>query len=63
MKLFLYSLSLSTEQADVLTKLVGKEAKDITCALIENVADVEEGSEAWLGAFREVIRRLGYQTE
>jgi dipeptidase E len=63
MKLFLYSLSLSAEQAAVLTKLVGKKAKDITFALIENAADVEEGSEAWLGEFREAIRRQGYQVE
>jgi dipeptidase E len=63
MKLFLYSLSLSEEQAAVLTRLVGKEAQDITFALIENAADVEEGSEAWLGEFRDTIRRQGYQAE
>lgn len=63
MKLFLYSLSLSEEQAAVLTQLVGKAAKDITFALIENAADVEEGSEAWLGEFRDTIRRQGFQAE
>jgi dipeptidase E len=63
MKLFLYSLSLSEAQAAVLTQLVGKAAKDISFALIENAADVEEGSEAWLGQFREAIRSQGYQVE
>lgn len=47
----------------MLTQLVGKEAKDITFALIENAADVEEASEAWLGEFREAIRSKGYQAE
>ncbi|HYG38202.1 MAG TPA: Type 1 glutamine amidotransferase-like domain-containing protein [Cytophagales bacterium] len=62
-KLFLYSLSISAGQAAELTDLVGKDPKDITFALIENAADVEEGSENWLGGFRNMLQSNGYQLE
>lgn len=63
MKLFLYSLAISTQQADALTQLVGKEPQDISFALIENAADVEPGAESWLEGFREALRSHGYQVE
>jgi dipeptidase E len=63
MKLFLYSLAFSTEQAAVLTTLVGKDAKDITFALIENAADIVTNSSEWLGGFRGMLQQNGYQLE
>ncbi len=63
MKLFLYSFAFSEEQSAVLQKLVGKETQNISFALIENAADVEEDSEPWLGELRAAIRSKGYQTE
>ena len=63
MKLFLYSLALSTEQAASLTALVGKDPKDITFALIENAADIVPNSQDWLGGFREMLYGNGYQLE
>lgn len=62
-KLFLYSLALSQEQADSLTRLVGKEPEQITFALIENAADPVSNSQDWLGGFREMLRTKGYQLE
>jgi dipeptidase E len=60
-KLFLYSMNISDGQVAELSRLTGKEAKDIKIALIENAADVEEGSENWLPAFREPFIKAGYQ--
>jgi dipeptidase E len=62
-KLFLYSLAISPQQADSLTRLVGKEADAITFALIENAADPVTNSNDWLGGFREMLRTKGYQLE
>ena len=62
-KLFLYSMSFNKHQAESLTKLVGKKAKDISFAVIENAADVEPGSETWLDGFREMLLANGYHIE
>lgn len=62
-KLFLYSLALSAGQAQHLTRLIGKEPKEITFALIENAADVIPNSKEWLGGFREMLESNGYQLE
>lgn len=48
MKLFLSSHAISKEQAPHLIELVGKPAKDIDLAIIENAADVEAGPKPWL---------------
>jgi len=60
-KLFLYSMNISGGQLADLSKLTGKDARDISIVLIENAADVEEGSENWLPAFREPFIKAGYQ--
>lgn len=63
MKLFLYSLALSRDQAAVLTRLVGKDPKDISFAVIENAADIVPNSREWLGGFRDMLLSNGYQLE
>ncbi|MBT1696618.1 Type 1 glutamine amidotransferase-like domain-containing protein [Fulvivirgaceae bacterium PWU4] len=63
MKLFLYSLAISAEQATYLTKLVGKDPEDISFALIENAADVVPNSRDWLGGFRDMLQYNGYRLE
>ena len=63
MKLFLYSLALSTEQAGELSSLVGKDPKDISFALIENAADVVSNAHDWLGGFRDMLRINGFQLD
>lgn len=60
-KLFLYSMNVSARQVAELSRLTGKEAGNISIVLIENAADVEEGSENWLPAFREPFMKAGYQ--
>lgn len=60
-KLFLYSMNISARQVAELSQLTGKEARNIKITLIENAADVEEGSEHWLPAFREPFINAGYQ--
>jgi dipeptidase E len=63
MKLFLYSLALSQDQAQELSILVGKDPKDITFALIENAADVVSNAHDWLGGFRDMLRINGFQLD
>jgi dipeptidase E len=63
MKLFLYSLALSTDQARELSSLVGKDPEDITFALIENAADVVSNAHDWLGGFRDMLRINGFQLD
>jgi dipeptidase E len=62
-KLFLYSLAISAEQAAHLTRMVSKAPEDITFALIENAADVVPNAKDWLGGFRAMLRNNGYQLE
>lgn len=63
MKLFLASLAINDQQAVELAKLVGKNQKDITLALIENAADVYEGSPDWVRQNREMIQSHGFDVE
>lgn len=64
MKLFLSSLAISKEQAPHLIKLVGKPAKDIKLALIENAADTyAEGSRAWVDQNRAAIQGHSFNVE
>lgn len=63
MKLFLSSQAISKDQAPYLVKLVGKPAKDIKLALIENAADVEHGPRPWLIRNREWIMSHGFDVE
>jgi dipeptidase E len=63
MKLFLYSLALSPDQAQELSSLVGKDPHDITFALIENAADVVSNAHDWLGGFRDMLRINGFQLD
>jgi len=62
-KLFLSSQAISPEQAPHLIKLVGKPAKNIKIAVIENAADVEEGPKAWLIRNRQMIESHGFNVE
>ncbi|HMH70151.1 MAG TPA: Type 1 glutamine amidotransferase-like domain-containing protein [Candidatus Saccharimonadales bacterium] len=63
MKLFLSSQAISKEQAPHLMKLVGKPARSIKIAVIENAADVEEGSKGWLMRNRQMIESHGFDVE
>lgn len=63
MKLFLSSQAISEKQAPYLIKLVGKPAKSITFAVIENAADVEDGPKAWLTRNRKMIESHGFDIE
>ena len=64
MKLFLSSVAISDLQAVELAKLVGKAAKDITLALVENAADTyAEGSRAWVAQNRAAIQSHGFNVE
>lgn len=63
MKLFLSSQAISEKQAPYLEKLVGKPAKSITLAVIENAADVETGPKAWLTRNRQLIESHGFNVE
>lgn len=63
MKLFLSSQAISKEQAPYLTRLVGKPAKDIKLAVIENAADVEEGPKDWLLRNRQMFESHGFKVE
>ncbi len=63
MKLLLYSLQFTSKHSKALADLVGKKPQEITCGLIENAADVIEGSTGWLGGIRDKIRDFGYQVE
>lgn len=62
-KLFLYSLLVSGEQFVYLDALVGKSREAITFALIENAADVIEGSEEWVRGIRNSLQEQGYAVE
>ena len=62
-KLFLYSLALSKRQAEALTSLAGKDARDMKFAIIENAADVIANAIDWLGGFRAMLQDNGYQLE
>lgn len=63
MKLFLSSQAISKEQAPHFIKLVGKVANAIKLAVIENAADVEEGSKDWLIRNRQMIESHGFDVE
>jgi len=62
-KLFLYSLSLSSQHYKALIKLTGKPVNEIRIGLIENAADIIPGSESWLGGIRESISDQGFDLE
>ena len=62
-KLFLYSLALSTEQAEALARLAGKDPALMKFAIIENAADVIANAVDWLGGFRAMLEGNGYQLE
>lgn len=63
MKLFLSSQAISKEQAPHFIRLVGKSAKNIKIAVIENAADVEEGPKEWLMRNRQMIEGYGFDVE
>jgi dipeptidase E len=63
MKLFLSSQAISEQQAPYLIQLVGKDAKDIKIALIENAADVEVQPKGWLLRNRQMIQSHGFEVE
>ena len=64
MKLFLYSsYVISTEHSVALSRLVGKEPKDITFAAIENAADVIADSKAWVDESRDSLKSQDSQVE
>src|ERR1700722_19230227 len=64
MKLFLTSKAISYEQGPAFIKLVGKPAKDIKLALIENAADVEDGHDkSWVEENRSNIQALGINVQ
>ncbi|HSW74386.1 MAG TPA: Type 1 glutamine amidotransferase-like domain-containing protein [Candidatus Saccharimonadales bacterium] len=63
MKLFLSSQAISKGQAPYLLDLVAKPAKSIRLAVIENAADVETGSKAWLLRNRHMIESHGFEVE
>lgn len=63
MKLFLYSLELTSEHAGILNALAGKDPHDMSFALIENAADIIPNRNDWLGGFRNMLRAHGYQLE
>lgn len=63
MKLFLSSQAISEEQAPHFIRLVGKPAKNTKLAVIENAADVEDGSKAWLIRNRRMIESHGFDVE
>jgi dipeptidase E len=62
-KLFLYSMNVSPQQCERLTKLVGKDAADIQIAIIENATDIINGDRSWQATFREMLSINGYQLE
>jgi dipeptidase E len=62
-KLFLYSLTVSSEQHAALAVLAGREQRDIKVALIENAADIIPNSEGWVQGIRKSLREQGYQVE
>ncbi len=62
-KLFLYSMAVTRSQLAELTRLVGKKPSQISCAIIENAADIVPGSDTWLEGFRKPLRDAGYQME
>lgn len=62
--MFLSSQAISDSQHAEFVKLVGKEPKDITLALIENAADTYfEGSRPWLERNRAAIQGHGFDVE
>lgn len=64
MKLFLASLAISDSQSVELSKLVGKEAKDIKLALIENAADTyDDGHRQWVDDNRAAIQSHSFDVE
>ena len=64
MKLFLSSLAISDPQSIELSKLVGKEPKNIRLALIENAADTyASDSRAWVDQNRAAIKSHDFDVE
>ena len=63
MKLFLYSMNVSPQQCERLTKLVGKKADKIQIAIIENATDIMEGDTSWQASFRDMLAVNNYQLE
>ncbi len=62
-KLFLSSVSISDAQSSEFVKLIGKPRNTIKLALIENAADVEDGSERWVLSNRRKIESHGFNVE
>ncbi len=57
-------MAISREQEDAFIELVGKPAKDIKLALIENAADVyHDDTVDWVVENREAIKSCGYEVE
>jgi dipeptidase E len=63
MKLFLSSQAITKKQAPHLIKLVGKQAKGIHLAVIENAADVENSPKDWLFRNRKMFEDHGFNVE
>lgn len=64
MKLFLYSSYLiSNEHRVALSRLVGKEPKEITFAALDNAADVIPDSKTWVAESRDSLKSQGSQVE
>lgn len=59
MKLFLSSLSISTQQIDAFLSLVNKKPEDIKLAFIDNAADGEDGEKPWVKIHKDSIAAHG----
>ena len=62
-KLFLYSMNVTPQQCEWLTKLAGKRPNKIKIAVIENATDIIEGDTGWQAGFRDMLSVNGYQLE
>lgn len=62
-KLFIYSMNVTPQQCERLTRLTGKPAAAIKIAAIENAADIIEGDTGWQKNFRDILANNGYQLE
>lgn len=56
-------MNVTPQQCAWLTRLVGKDAADITIAVIENATDIIEGDTSWQAGFRDMLSVNGYQLE
>ncbi len=62
-KFFLYSMNVTPQQCEWLTKLAGKRPNKIKIAVIENATDIMEEDASWQSAFRDMLAVNGYQLE